>query len=79
MQTRAHFARSLIDSPENICCESLVGKAFSGSSRLDEIISSLLASRDDALLPIGEEGRVREGVPGSETYDSAKLHDQPQR
>ena len=72
LQTREHVARSesLANSLENICCESSVGKAFSGSSRLDEIIQSFLASLDDALLPIGEfkEGRVREGVPGSETY-----------
>ena len=45
-----------------ICCESSVGKAFNGSSRLDEIISSLLDNRDDALLPISEEGLVREDV-----------------
>jgi len=35
------------------------------------MIRGLLASRDDALLPIGEDGRVREGVPGSETYSLA--------
>ena len=55
----------------NICCESSVGKAFSGSSRLDEIIRGLLARREDALLPLGEEGRVRAGVPGSETYSQS--------
>ena len=62
-------------SLENICCESSVGKAFNGSSRLDDIISGLLDNRDDVLLPINEEGLVREGVPACETYGYSKPFD----
>lgn len=50
----------------NIRCETSVGKALRGSRREEEICKGPLSGRE-AAPRVGEEGRVRAGVPGSET------------